>query len=109
MGGHVVGLVIAHGALGWRRFAQLPVGLLGGELHVHHGVGETFFVTQRHDAVVEVLHDAALRNIELVVRPHAATPCLAVVLRVVLRILGELDGDDEGGKDDDLRIDRVDV
>lgn len=86
-----------------------PARLVLGQLHVNHGTREAVVVAKRHDAVVEVLHDAALGKVKLLVRPEVAAPDAAVVLRRLLGVLGELDGDDERGEDDEGWVDRVDV
>lgn len=49
------------------KFAFIPIQLLAGQLHVYHGIGQAVFVAERHNSVVQALHDAPLSNIKLVV------------------------------------------
>lgn len=83
--------------------------LARGELHVDHGVGEHVLVAQGQYAVPEALHDAALGDVELLGGPEGAAPAGAVEAGGLLGVLGELGGDDEGGEDDELGADGVDV
>lgn len=83
--------------------------LLSGQLHINHGVGKDVLVAQRHDAVSETLHDAALRKIELVSGPHRPAPAATIVVRRLLRVLRELGGDDKGRQHNELRVDGIDV
>lgn len=83
MGGDVVilfAIVVARGAVGVVVGVHLPVGCLRSQLHIHHGIRQAIILTKRHNAVVEVLHNAPLSHIELLVRPHAMSPDLAVVV-----------------------------
>lgn len=82
---------------------------LGGKLHVNHGVGKAVVVAERQDPIVQALHDAPLRDVELVVGPQAAAPRQTVELRWLLRILGELGCDDKRSQDDDFGTYGVDV
>lgn len=80
-----------------------------GKLHVDHGVRQQVLVAQRQDPPAEVLHDAALRGVQLLAGPYGAAPRGDVVRGGGMRVVEELDGDDEGDEDDELWVDRVDV
>lgn len=99
-------VAVRRGRLGRRVPAAV---VLPGQLHVDHGVGEAVVGAERHDAVVEALHDGSLRGVELLRRPQAAAPRGAVRLRRLLRVLGELVGHDERGEDNDFGLYSVDM
>lgn len=87
----------------------LPQGHHPGPPHVLQGVVDYGLLTQRHNPVPEMVHDAPLGGVDLVAGPQALTPVRGVVLGGFVAVLGELEGDDEGGQDDNLGAYRVDV
>lgn len=105
------GLGRAHGAL-----VRLPVPgerrkgrLLCGTLHVPDRIGDEHSIPERQDPVAQVLHDAPLRHIDLVARPHILPPRCLVAVRRLVAVDQELGGNDESGEDNHLGINRVDV
>ena len=59
--------------------------------------------------VVQILEDAALGVVDLLAGPHSAAPVGLVGECGVLCIVDEFDGEDEGGEDEELGVDGVDV
>lgn len=95
---------------GPRSTAMPGVVLPRRELHVDHGVGQEVLVAvEREDAVLKAGHDTQLRGGELGGGPEAAAPAGAVAGGRCVEVVGELGSDDEGGEDDELRSDSVDV
>lgn len=101
--------VVARHALGRRKRAHVPIELVCRQLHVDHGVSNAVLVAQRQDPVVEAFHDAPFCDVKLIVRPFASTPSVAVELRMLLWILSELDGNDQGSENNDFGRHRVNV
>lgn len=92
------------------RTAELIFVLVGSsKFHINHGISDEILVAEWHDAVVEVLHDAAFGSVELSVRPLTLTPSFAEVLRSLFGILGELDSNDECSENNNFRTHGVDV
>ena len=84
--------------------------LLPGSLHIGGGVADQITVPEREDAVIQTLHDAPLRHVDLPIGPHLGAPGIAVVSRrLVAGILQELEGDDQRRQDDHFRVDAVNV
>lgn len=97
-----------HGA---HLLVQLPnlknVRLPSDALHVPQRLQKEAFAPEREQPPLEVVHQAALRVIDLHAGPHALPPGVDVVPRAHLAIVQELDGKYQGRQGDDLRADVV--